>query len=433
MTMGQIRVRVKGAFAAGVCIYLCVGVGVGIGEAGSADNPTYTEDVAPILMANCVTCHRPGEVAPMSLTTYEEIRPWARLIAQEVALRRMPPWHATAGVREYTNDRSLADADIDVIQRWVAAGAPRGDDARMPPMPTFNDGWQIGEPDIVLGWESPYQIEAEGEDEYRCFVLDPKFEEDQWIDVVDVLPGNRATDHHIVIYVDQGGEISTRLDAEEPGEGYSCFGTGGFPAYMVPGWGPGYQATETPEGTGYLLEANAKIVVQMHYHKTGSPEEDLTRVGLRLARNPTSKVLYNGYVLGFMQIPPGDPNFVVNGRTVLQEAITIYSVVTHMHYLGKAMDIWAILPDDTRVDLVQVPRFDFSWQYEYTLAEPQRLPKGSTVHMKAVFDNSPESPYQHSDPPRLVTFGESTTDEMAVGVFFHTRDAENLTTETDTP
>ena len=140
-------------------------------------------------------------------------------------------------------------------------------------------------------------------------------------------------------------------------------------------------------------------------------------------------MLYNGYVLGFMQIPPGDPNFVVTGRSPIQEDITIHSVVTHMHYLGKAMDIWAILPDDTRVDLVKVPRFDFSWQYEYTLAEPQRLPKGSIVHMKAVFDNSPESPYQHSDPPRLVTFGESTTDEMAVGVFFHTLDAENLSGE----
>ena len=395
--------------------------------AASAQDVTYTKDVAPILMDNCVTCHRPGEVAPMSLQTYEETRPWARSIAQEVALKRMPPWHAAAGVREYTNDRSLDDAAIDVIRQWVDAGAPRGDDSLQPPIPTFNDGWQLGEPDLVLQWESAYQIAAEGDDEYRCFVLDPKFEKDQWVDVVEVIPGNRATDHHIVIYIDQGGTSATGLDEAEPGEGYSCFGGAGvFPAYMVPGWGPGYEAKQTPEGVGYLLRAGAKIVVQMHYHKTGSPEEDLTRVGLRFARRPTERVLYNGYVIGFMQIPPGDPNFVVTGRTTIQEDITIYSVLTHMHYLGKAMDIWAILPDETRVDLVTVPRFDFTWQYEYSLAEPQRLPKGSTVHMKAVFDNSPESPYQHSDPPRLVTFGEETTDEMAVGVFFHTRDAENI-------
>ena len=298
----------------------------------------------------------------------------------------------------------------------------------LPPPPTFNDGWQLGEPDIVLEWDSPYQIAAEGDDEYRCFVLDPGFETDQWIDVIEVLPGNLTTDHHIVIYVDQTGAIATQRDEAEPGEGYSCFGGAGFPAYMVPGWGPGYAATVTPGDSGYLLRAGAKIVVQMHYHKTGSAEEDLTRVGLRLAKNNPTKVLYNGYVISArLQIPPGDANHVVTGRAPIREDITVYSIVAHMHYLGKAMDIWAILPDGTRVDLLKVPRFDFYWQTEYMLAEPQRLPEGTMVHMQATFDNSPESPYQHSTPPRLVTFGEQTTDEMAVGVFFHTRDAENLT------
>ena len=422
--------RLMGPIAASVCLCLCVGVGISEAGTSSANNPTYTEDVAPILMASCVTCHRPGQVAPMSLMTYAETRPWARSIRNEVAQRKMPPWHAEPGVREYTNDRSLSDAEIDLILRWVDAGAPKGDDEHMPPVPRFDDDWQLGEPDIVLAMNEAYQIEAEGDDEYRCFVLDPQFDEDQWIDVVEVLPGNRATDHHIVIYVDQGGKISTQLDAAEPGEGYSCFGTGGFLAYMVPGWGPGYAPTVTPPGSGYLLEADAKVVIQMHYHKSGRPEEDLTRVGLRLARNPTHKVLYNGYVLNLsLQIPPGDPNAVVAGSYPLTEDITVYSVVPHMHYLGKAMNIWAILPDGSRVDLVKVPRFDFGWQTEYTLATPQRLPKDTVMHMEAAFDNSPENPYQHSDPPRLVTFGVATTDEMAVGVFFHTRDAENLAEE----
>ena len=408
-------------------VAVCLGLFAG---GAFAQDVTYTEDVAPILMQHCATCHRPGEVAPMSLLTYEDTRPWARSIAQEVGLKRMPPWHASAGVREYTNDRSLDDAEIDVIQRWVAAGAPRGDDALLPPVPTFNDGWQLGEPDLVLAWEAPYQIEADGDDEYRCFVLDPKFEEDQWVDVVEVLPGNRTTDHHIVIYIDQGGTIATRRDEAEPGEGYTCFGGPGFQAYMVPGWGPGYVAAETPAGSGYLLEAGAKIVVQMHYHKNGTAQEDLTRVGLRYARRPPQRVLYNAYALGAMgfglRIPAGESNHVVTGQYPISEDITIHSLVAHMHYLGKAMDIWATLPDGPRVDLVTVPRFDFYWQTQYGLAEPQRLPAGSVVHMEATFDNSPESPYQHSNPPREVTFGEATTDEMAVAVFFHTRDAENL-------
>ncbi len=367
----------------------------------------------------------------MSLLTYEDARRYSRQIGVEVSERRMPPWHAAPDLRHYTNDRSLDKAEIDVIQRWVATGAKRGDDALAPPIPTFNDSWQLGEPDLVLSWDSPYQIEAEGDDEYRCFVLDPKFENDQWVDVVEVIPGNRTVDHHIVIYIDQGGTIAPRRDEAEPGEGYTCFGGPGFQAYMVPGWGPGYVAAETPEGSGYLLEAGAKIVVQMHYHKNGTAQEDLTRVGLRYARRSPQKVLYNAYALGAMgfglRIPAGEPNHVVTGQYPISEDITIHSLVAHMHYLGKAMDIWAILPDGTRVDLVTVPRFDFFWQTQYALTEPQHLPAGSVVHMEAIFDNSPESPYQHSNPPREVTFGEQTTDEMAVAVFFHTLDAENLT------
>jgi hypothetical protein len=411
----------------GLAAAVCLGL---FAATASAQDVTYAKDVAPILMDNCVTCHRPGEVAQMSFLTYQDTRPWARSIAEQVGQKRMPPWHAAAGVREYTNDRSLDGAQVDMIQRWVAAGAPRGDDALLPSVPTFDEGWQLGEPDLVLAWDEPYQIAADGDDEYRCFVLDPKFETDQWVDVVEVLPGNRTTDHHIVIYVDQGGATAVRRDEAEPGEGYSCFGGAGFAAYMVPGWGPGYEASETPEDSGYLLRAGAKIVVQMHYHKNGSPQEDLTRVGLRYAREPKQRVLYNGYVLPFpptsLRIPPGDSNHVVTGRMPVQEDITVHSLVAHMHYLGKSMDIWAVLPDGTRVDLVTVPRFDFEWQTEYLLAEPQRLPQGSMMHMEAVFDNSPESPYQHSDPPRLVTFGEQTTDEMAVAVFFHTLDGENI-------
>ena len=398
----------------------------------SAQDVTYSEHIAPILMDNCVTCHRPGEVAPMSLLTYEDARQYMGLIALEVSEKRMPPWHAAPGVRQYSNDRSLADKEIDLIQRWVAGGALPGDDSLLPPVPVFNDGWQLGEPDIVLTWDSPYQISATGDDEYRCFVLDPKFEEDQWIDVIEVLPGNRLVDHHIVIYVDQSGRIATRRDEAEPGEGYTCFGGPGFAAYMVPGWGPGYVAAETPGDSGYLLRAGSKIVVQMHYHKNGKAEEDLTRVGLRFAKSPKHKVLYNGYVISLsLQIEPGDANYVVTGRMPISEDITVHSVLAHMHYLGKAMDIWAELPDGTRVDLLKVPRFDFFWQTQYALTEPQQLPEGSVVFMQATFDNSAESPYQHSNPPQLVRFGEQTTDEMAVGVFFHTRDAENISGDSE--
>ena len=162
-------------------ILLMVFMGVFTGSAYGQD--TYAKDVAPILDRNCVTCHRPGQVAPMSLMSYEEVRPWARSIAQQVGQKRMPPWHAAPGVREYANDRSLDSGEIDTILRWVASGSPRGNETGPSSAPTFNDGWQLGEPDLVLTWNTPYQIEAEGDDEYRCFVLDPGFETDRWIDV----------------------------------------------------------------------------------------------------------------------------------------------------------------------------------------------------------------------------------------------------------
>ena len=274
--MGLLNSNLNTRFVLGMLTCLVIGAGQPIVQAAPADEVTYTEHVAPILMTNCVTCHRPDQVAPMSLMTYEETRPWARSIRNEVAQRRMPPWHAESGVQDYTNDVSLSDSDVDVILRWVDAGAPKGDDRHMPSLPAFNDSWQLGEPDVILSMNAPYEIEPDGNDEYRCFVLDPEFETDQWIDVVEVLPGNRTTDHHIVLYVDQSGEIATQRDQAEPGEGYSCFGSPGFFAYMVPGWGPGYEATVTPPTSGYRLEAGAKIVMQMHYHKSGKPEQDLT-------------------------------------------------------------------------------------------------------------------------------------------------------------
>ena len=389
-------------------------------------NVTFSQNVAPIFMDNCVQCHRPGQIAPMSLMTFDEARPWAKSIHKEVSSRRMPPWHAAPDVQEYINDRSLTETQIATITQWVDQGARRGDPSDLPPVPAFNDDWLFGEPDLVLAMEAPYEISAVAEDEYRCFCLDPGLTEDRWVDVVEVLPGNRTIDHHIVLYVDQGGKIAPAKDAAQPGPGYTCFGGAGFNAYMIPGGGPGYTPRRTPEGSGYLLRAGSKIVMQMHYHSSGKPEVDLTRVGLHFAKKPANKVLYNGYVFAGLRIPPGDPNYVVNGRRSLSEDITVHALVAHMHYLGKSMDMWAVLPDGDRVDLYKVPRFDFNWQTEYALAEPIRLPKGTVMHMKAVFDNSAESPYQHSDPPRTVTLGEATTDEMAVAVFYHTRDAENI-------
>lgn len=396
------------------------------GSAQDADAPTFSRDVAPILQSKCQACHRPGQIAPMSLLAYDDCRPWVKSIREQVAKRAMPPWHAARGLREYQNDRSLSDAEVETIVRWAEAGAPQGDAKDLPPPAVFKEGWTLGEPDSIIQMDAPYAVAATGDDEYRCFVLDPKTTEERWATAVEILPGAREIDHHIVLYVDAKG-VSPKEDAKDPGPGYSCFGGPGFQADMLAGWGPGLSPKVYPEGTGHPIPAGAKIVMQMHYHKSGKPAEDQTRVGLHYAKAPVAKRMRDGIVLNFrLDIPPGEPAYAVDAEKKIYHDLTVYSVIPHMHLLGKSMAMWAELPDGSRVDFVAVPRWDFNWQTEYAFAKPVRLPKGSTVRLAATFDNSAENPFQPVHPPREVGFGEQTTDEMCVGVFNYTEDRENL-------
>ncbi len=389
--------------------------------------PTFTRDVAPILQTKCQECHRPGQIAPMSFLNYEAVRPYAKSIREQVTKRVMPPWPAAPGERAFANDRSLSDAQIATLVEWVDAGAPKGDDADLPPPIKFNEGWMLGDPDQIVGMDAEYHVAPEGSDEYRCFVLDPKLDADRWVNAVEIQPGNRVMDHHIVLYVDKKGTISTRMDAEDPAPGYECFGSPGFQASQLAGWGPGISAKIYPEGVGHLIPAGGKIVMQMHFHRTGKPETDKTIVGLHYAKEPIRQALRDGIALNMkLDIPPGDANYIAEAEHRVVQDVTIHSIAPHMHLLGKSAQMWVELPDGGRIDLVDVPRWDFHWQTEYIFKEPLKIPRKSVVRVRCAFDNSAENPNQPVKPPKRVTFGEQTTDEMCVGVYFYTRDSERL-------
>lgn len=389
--------------------------------------PDFARDVAPILHRECAVCHRPGRIGPMSLLTYEEARPWAKSIREAVTTRAMPPWLAAPPSPAFRNDRSLSDAEIAAVVAWVDAGAPMGDPTLAPPPPALHDEWILGEPDAVVGMDAPVEVAAEGRDDYRCFVLDPALSDDTWVTAVEVRPENHAMTHHVVLYVDKNGTGEKR-DREDPGPGYECFGGPGFMAAMLGGWGPGMDPKVYPEGTGHEVPGGAKIVMQMHYHRTGRIETDRTIVGLHYSdgKGPDGaplKAMRDGLVLEMdLRIRPGDAESIWETERRVMRPIVVHSVQPHMHLLGKSVEMWATLPDGSRVELVNVPRWDFHWQLEYAFAEPIRLPGGSRVHVRGVFDNSAENPAQPSQPPRMVRFGEETTDEMLVGVYNYVMD-----------
>jgi hypothetical protein len=388
---------------------------------------TFSKDVAPILMNNCASCHRLGEVAPFPLLSYEDAKKRARQIALVTERRLMPPWKADSH-GEFQDERRLTEEQIGVLRRWAEAGAPEGKAADLPPAPKFTEGWQLGEPDVVIEPDAPYALAAEGEDVYRCFVVPTKYAEDRYIAALEVRPDNRRVVHHLIAFLDTSG-AARQLDAKDAGPGYTAFGGVGFaPSGALGGWAPGNLPRRLPEGVGILLPKGADIVLQVHYHKSGKPETDRTRMGLYFAKGPVEKRVRVLPVVGLpLRIPPGAADHVVQGRMPILANITVLSVMPHMHLIGREMTVTATLPDGAEKRLVHVPDWDFNWQTTYAFKEPLKLPAGSRIGLSARYDNSEKNPRNPNQPPRLVTWGEQTNDEMCIAFVSYTADAERLT------
>jgi hypothetical protein len=390
---------------------LLLGVVAG-GVAAAA--PTFNKDIAPILHGNCATCHRPGEVAPFSLLTYQDAAKRASLIAAAVGARFMPPWKAEPGYGSFANERRLTDTQIELIKDWVKAGAPEGDAADKSEPPQFTDGWQGGQPDRILTLPAKYSLAADGPDQFRCFVLPMNLDHDVYLSGAEFRPENRRIVHHAIVYLDPNG-AARKLAAGSSDGGYPCFGGPGFQASgMVAGWAPGALPPPKSQELSQPINKGADLVLQIHYHPSGKPEQDQSSLGLSFSGPPskgrTSVLVFNHHI----DIPPGEPHYVVKRSLVLPRDVELAGITPHAHYLGKDMKVTAYLPGGSKTPLIWIKDWDFNWQGNYRYAKPLALPKGTRIELEYTFDNSENNPRNPSHPPVRVTWGEETRNEMAV-------------------
>lgn len=413
----RMRIFKVGAFAAGLCLLFAIGVSA---SGPSTTAATFTRDVAPILYNKCIECHRTGEIAPMSLLSYKDVRPWAKSIRQRVVDRSMPPWSADPHYGKFSNDPSLSQKEIDTIVSWVDAGAPKGDDKDMPTPPKFETGWTIGKPDVVLTMQEEYTVPADGTVPYLYFAIPTGFREDKWIQALEIKPGNRGVVHHVIAFSQEAGApIGRRGD----GGGETQRGRG-----QLGGITPNKTGVVLSPGTARLIKAGSSIVFQMHYTTNGEVTKDRTSIGLIFAKEPPTRTLVTGNALNArFAIPAGDPNYEVKSSTTMKEDVHLTSFMPHMHFRGKDFTYTAVYPDGRSEILLSVPKYDFNWQLTYEPAKPIALPKGTRLDCVAHFDNSTKNKY-NPDPTKEVRWGDQTWEEMMIGWFSYTRDAEQRET-----
>ncbi len=361
---------------------------------------TYSKQVARILNDRCVSCHRPGEIAPFALTDYRQAAGWSEMIAEVVDSGRMPPWHADPRSGHFANDARLTPDEKKTLAAWIADGAPEGDPADLPPTPAHSDGWRIPGPDLVVEMPEEVEVPAEGSMPYKHYVIDPGFKEDVWVRASQVRPGNASVVHHLVVYVQ-------RPDAK---------GIERISGDFLAAYAPGIPPRVLPDGLAKRIPAGSKLRFQVHYTPRGTKQVDRSRIALTFVEAARVRKEFKGLMaMDYrFRIPPGADNFESRAEHRFDQAAVLHSLMPHMHLRGKSMRFEATYPDGRGEVLLDVPRYEFDWQNVYVLAEPKPMPEGTVVRVVAHFDNSAANP-NNPDPTRTVTFGEQTRDEMMVG------------------
>jgi hypothetical protein len=417
----------------------------GVGSA-SAQTPTFSKDVAPIVFTKCAGCHRPGEVAPMSLTSFKEVRPWAGAIREKVASRVMPPWHADRAYGSFRNNPSLSQAEIDTIVGWVNAGAPEGNPKDTPGLPKFAEGWQIGKPDQVLEMATDFEVPARGTIDYQYFEVPTNFKEDRWMQAGEVRAGDRPHVHHIIVYVREP-EARTRANVVNirpilaPGERPSLPSPrsqtgGGAAAATVPAatratdnmlvnWAVGEDAPVFTPGMAKKIPAGSTLIFQVHYTTNGTAGRDRSRLGLIFSKEPPAQEIRTAAIANpVFAIPGGAADHQVEAEATFTDDVKVWTMHPHMHLRGKDMTYTATYPDGRQEIVLRVPKFDFGWQTDYWLAQPISLPKGSKLHVTAHFDNSAANK-ANPDATATVRWGDQTWEEMMIGFFTYTVEKPN--------
>jgi len=414
------------------CLIAVVGSLLGASTLAAADAPTFYKDVLPILQANCQTCHRPGEVAPMSLLTYEQARPWARAIKTAVTSRQMPPWSADPNYGHFVNERRLVDREIATLTAWADSGAAAGNEADAPPPLVFENGWNI-KPDVIVEMPKPFELPARGTINYKYILVKANFQEDMWVSAAEMRPGNSEVLHHGKVWVRPPG--SKWMENAVPGEAYeveshrNILGRNAIEEGndILGKFNPGLGAQPFDiEGAAKFVPKGSDLVFELHYTTSGKATSDVSRLGLVLAKAPPAKryFFHAGPTALNLAIPPGEGAAEVVSEITLGEDAQLVYAQPHMHLRGKDFELRVVTPGKDATTVLK-GNWDFEWQIGYQYAEPIALPKGSKLQLISHFDNSPANRF-NPDPSKKVVWGPQNWDEMSncfIGVLFNTATA----------
>ena len=392
----------------------CAISGLGV-RAALPSAPEFIGPASMVLLKHCVECHQPGGAAPFSLARYADVAPRAAAIAEAVLSRRMPPWKPDPGPPHFAGERRLSPTEIAALVDWVRSGAREGrrsfvhSELAAGPINGFKDP-----PDHRVAMRAPFAVPAAGPDLYRCFVLPAALDRDRWVKSFEFLPGEARAVHHALIFVDHS-RAARRRDAETPEAGYPCFGVPGFlPSASLGGWAPGTGRVTYPEGAAVRLGRDADLVLQLHYAPGGEPREDRSAVGLYFTETaPKRRMMDIALGTRAIDIPAGAAAYRVRDSFELPVDVLATGIIPHAHFIAKVMRGWATLPDGRRINLLTIRDWDFNWQQQYRYREPIPLPAGTRLDMEFIYDNSAANPRNPSSPPRRVTWGPDSTDEMA--------------------
>lgn len=382
------------------------------GGGTDANPPTFAREIAPIVYASCTPCHRPGGPGPFALLSYDDVQRRRQKIAEVTQQRLMPPWLPTT--HGLLGDRRLASGELDLLERWIAAGAPRGEVAAEPEAPKFSSEWQLRAPDLVLEVDRAVTMAASGPDVIRNLVLPVAIESTKFVAAVEIRPESAAV-HHAVLLVDERHQARA-LDARDAEPGFPGMSAGGAvpPDGHFLGWTPGKRVVESQPGMAWRLQPRSDFVLQLHLTPTGREEIVRPRIGLYFTSSPPTVVTYPIVLFSeAIDIEPGVADYVVRDEFLVPVPVTVHSVYPHAHYLGTRMLVNVTLPDAAPRELLRIDRWDFDWQDDYVLREPLALPAGTCITMEYHFDNSADNPNNPSKPPVRVRAGNESKDEMA--------------------
>jgi hypothetical protein len=397
-------------FIAAACFIVFTTANASDAKRAAKAKVTFAKDVAPIFYNKCVECHRAGEIAPFSLMSYKESRPWARSIKEKVVTKEMPPWHADPAHGTFANDRRLSPAEIETIVAWADGGAVEGNAKDLPAAPKFAEGWNIDKPDVIFKLPEAFAVPATGVVDYKYFNVQTNFSEDKWIQAAEVRADNRAVVHHIIVFIMDKGQQK-----------------------LLVGWAPGEQPAVMRNGLAKRVPAGATLRFQVHYTPNGTAVMDQSYVGLVFAKERPKNELQTMPVMNMrFAIPAGDANYQVESSFTFKEDARIHTLMPHMHLRGKDFLYKVTYPDGKSQVILSVPKYDFNWQTYYVLKEPVAAPKGTRVDCLAHFNNSTSNKH-NPDATKEVRWGDQTFEEMMIGWMSYTLDKNEVKQGAETP